>query len=224
MELTECISQHIKQNNELNEELYSLIIFGSYVRGDFIEGVSDIDFYAVLNSEPGVILALRQILEKCSDNMNIREVDVAWSFLSELDDPVNIGWPFKFLTIYQNDFVNNHILVYGNDIVDLLPKYDDDVMIRRRFQRMESSTERYKGNLKMLHIGAGEVIHFMAYCAGFKSLRKKDVYDYLLEIGDREALEIFSAYLDNRGLIFTEEYLIDFIKSRITRFQLRYGM
>ena len=37
----------IKKEAVLREELFSLIVFGSFIRGDFIENQSDLDFYAV---------------------------------------------------------------------------------------------------------------------------------------------------------------------------------
>jgi predicted nucleotidyltransferase len=43
----ECIRRRISDSQELLRNLDSLSLFGSSVRGDYIDGVSDLDFYAV---------------------------------------------------------------------------------------------------------------------------------------------------------------------------------
>jgi predicted nucleotidyltransferase len=133
MGFLECIKAGIEGVDERREELYSLILFGSYVRGDFVEGVSDLDFFAVVNeSHERSIERLRSLLDECMKNIKRREVDLAWSYLEELDDPLNKGYPFNFLTIYQDDFFGNHIVVYGKEIESILPRYDWRELIRWR--------------------------------------------------------------------------------------------
>ena len=43
--IVKCIKNKIEKNEKLKDELYSLILYGSAVRGDFIKGVSDLDFF-----------------------------------------------------------------------------------------------------------------------------------------------------------------------------------
>lgn len=69
----------------------------------------------------------------------------------------------------------------------------------------------------MIHIIAGEVGRLLAILNGAKSLKKNDILEALQKLGDREALEIYRAYLNERKLKFSEEFLIEFIKSRIDR-------
>ena len=38
-----------KKDSVLKDQLFSLIVFGSFIRGDFIENQSDLDIYAVYN-------------------------------------------------------------------------------------------------------------------------------------------------------------------------------
>ncbi|MBO8173917.1 MAG: nucleotidyltransferase domain-containing protein [Thermococcus sp.] len=217
MGFLECIKKQIIQDNRLKNELYSLILYGSFVRGDFLENVSDLDFFAVIIKDESVIPKLRQILEGCTKKINAVEVDLAWEYLENLSDPLRKGVPFKFLTIYQEDFLENHIVVYGKDIANILPKYKFEDLLGWRIERILKLIEGSKGNPKLMHILAGETARLLALINGAKSLRKGDIVNALEKIQDEEALEIYKAYLDGRKLKFDEKFLINFIDSRIEK-------
>jgi len=194
MDFINCIKSGIKGIDELREELHSLILFGSYVRGDFVDGVSDLDFFAVINeSNERCIARLTLLLEVCTKNVKRREVDLAWSYLEELDDPLNKGYPFNFLTIYQDDFLGNRVVVYGEGIDGVFPRYDWRTLIGWRAERLLENLERDRGNPKMLRIGAGQVIRLLALVNGADGIGKDDVLKALEALGDSEALEIFRA-------------------------------
>ncbi|KPU62581.1 nucleotidyltransferase [Thermococcus sp. EP1] len=212
--IIECIKNKIEKNRELRDELYSLILYGSFVRGDFIEGVSDLDFFAVIKDNEKVIASLKIVLEECCANLGAVEIDLAWEYLENLDDPLHKGFPFKFLTIYQQDFLEHHVVIYGDDITSLLPRYYFKDLLKWRIERLLASINKFSGNLKMLHIGAGEVVRLLALIHGARSLRKKEVLRVLEIIGDIEALEIYRAYLNGRELRFSEDYLKEFVRSR----------
>jgi len=218
MNFIKCIKEGINQDPELKELLYSLILFGSFVRGDFLEGVSDLDFFAVIvKRSESTIPKLKRILEECTQEVKATEVDLAWEYLKNLEDPLRKGYPFKFLTIYQEDFLKNHIVVYGKGIEDILPRYNWRKLVRWRAERVLSSLERRRGDLKMLHISAGEVARLLAFLGGAKTLEKNEILEALQKMGDREALEIYQAYLEGRKLKFNEEMLVNFISSRIMK-------
>ena len=213
-----CIKGRINKSNEIKEKLYSLILYGSIIRGDFINGVSDIDFFAVLKEDdPNIIEKLRAILEECCENINAVEVDLAWGDLENIRDPINKGYPFKFLTIYQDDFLKYHKIIYGNEIKDILPRYDWKKLVKWRVKKLLSLIEERRKNPKMLHISAGEIARLLALLNGAKSLSKNDILNKLKEMRDGEALEIYKAYLNGRKLKFKEEYLVNFITSRIKK-------
>ena len=219
MDFIECIREGIEGVDELRAELHSLILFGSYVRGDFIDGVSDLDFFAVLRggSADTIVPRLRAIIEECTEHVRCKLVDLPWERLENLDDPMNKGYPFKFLTFYQGDFVENHVVVYGKDIVNLLPRYDREGLLRWRAERLLSNIERDRDKPEMLRLGAGEVIRLIAFKGGAESIDKVDVKSTLEALGDEEALEIFTAYLDGKELEHTADYWAGFIRSRIKK-------
>ena len=197
--------------------LYSLILYGSLIRGDYLPGTSDVDFFAVFEGgvEPEEVLSkLQPVLEECTKSIQPVEVDIAWEWFSNLRDPLNLGYPYKFLTVYQADFRENHLVVLGEDVVQLLPKYRVEEILPRRLEGILRSLERFSGNTKMLHILAGETARLVAFLNG-SSLGKEDVLRKLEEIGDNETVEIYRFYLDGRRMEFSEEFLRDFIASRV---------
>ena len=219
MYFTECIRDRINQDGDLASGIHSLIVFNSYVRGDFVEGVSDLDFFAVLTGDPKEIMPrLTPIVEECTLGIEKVLLDLPWSRLSEIDDPLNKGVPFKFLTIYQDDFLENHVVVYGKGIEDILPRYDRKELFGWRAERLLNSPERFKDDPKMLRISAGEAIRLMALMYGSKSIGKGDIRATLEAIGDEEAQEIFEAYLDGRNLERSNEYWAEFIASRVRKY------
>lgn len=219
MDFTECIRDRINQDGDLASGIHSLIVFNSYVRGDFVEGVSDLDFFAVLTRDPEEIMPrLTPIVEECTSGIEKVLLDLPWSRLSEIDDPLNKGFPFKFLTVYLDDFLENHVVVYGKGIEDVLPRYDMNVLFRWRAERLLNSPERFKDDTRMLRISAGEAIRLMALMNGAKSIGKGDIRATLESIGDEEALEIFEAYLNGRDLERSNEYWAEFITSRVRKY------
>ena len=219
MDFLKCIRRRIEQDIELKEELYSVIMFGSYVRGDFVDGVSDLDFFAVVKRRhEEIIPKLKIILEECTSDVKRLEVDLPWGYLKNLDDPLNKEYPFKFLTFYQDDFLENHIIVYGKGIEDILPRYDWRNLARWRAEQLLNAPSKFRGNPKMLQLSAGEVARFIALLNGAKSIKKSDILKKLEKLNDREALEIYTAYLNGRELKVKEEFWINFITSRMRKF------
>jgi predicted nucleotidyltransferase len=204
----------------LGKSLYSLILFGSLVRGDFREGVSDIDFFAVVIDD-SIIPTLKSILNECCKDLKIVEIDLAWEYFENISDPLKKGYPFKFLTIYLEDFILNHIVVYGKDIVDLIPRYELRVLVPWRCRIMLWHLDRNRDNPKMLHILAGETARFMGWLH-VKSLHKNDILRALSDLGDKDALSIYVSYLDSRETKHPKDYLVSFITTRVSSIMRQY--
>jgi predicted nucleotidyltransferase len=212
-ELIECIQRKTGRV----PGLHSLILYGSLVRGDFVPGTSDVDFFVVLEEEADpdtVISRLSPVLEECSAPFNPVEVDIAWEWLSNLKDPLRLGYPYKFLTIYQTDFRENHVVILGDEILEYLPEYSLEDLLPARLKGVLNGLEKFRGNLKMMHIQAGEVARLMAYLSG-SSLRKDEVLRALEQIGDEDAIKIYRAYLNGRKMPFPEEFLREFMIKRV---------
>ncbi|WP_297489881.1 nucleotidyltransferase domain-containing protein [Thermococcus sp.] len=217
MALINCIRQKLGRV----PGLYSLILYGSFVRGDYLPGTSDIDFFVVLEdgAKPEEVLSkLRLVLEECSKGLKAVEVDIAWEWLSNLRDPLNLGYPYKFLTVYQADFRENHFVVTGEEVVELLPEYRVEEVLPKRLEVILGNLERdlSSENLKMLHILAGETARLMAFLHG-SSLKKEDVLRKLEELGDEDALKIYRSYLAGRKTEFSGEFLRKFVLKELRK-------
>jgi predicted nucleotidyltransferase len=218
----ECIRLKISEDEGLRRDLHSLILFGSYVRGDFVDGVSDIDFLAVFRAmSEDQLKRLQKILEDCTSNIPRKLVDAPWDLLENLDDPLRKGFPYKFLTFYQRDFIENHLVVYGEEISDLLPRYDRDELLKWRAERLLNSVRRFEGDPEMLKLSAGEVARFLAIANGAEGIAKGAVLSALEVLGDKDALEIYKAYVDGRKLEVDEGFLVEFITSRMRAYLKR---
>jgi predicted nucleotidyltransferase len=221
-DLLECIRLKIRGDEALRRDLHSLILFGSYVRGDFVDGVSDIDFFAVFRAmSEDQLKRLQKILEDCTSGIQRKLVDSPWELLESLDDPLRKGFPYKFLTFYQRDFIENHLVVYGEGISDLLPRYDRDELLTWRSERLLNSVIRFEGDPEMLKLSAGEVARFLAIANGAESIVKQEVLSALVALGDRVALEIYRTYVEGRELEMDKGFLVEFITSRMRAYLKR---
>jgi len=214
-----CVKKRIGDNETLAKRLYSLILFGSYIRGDFIEGVSDLDFFGVFNENTEEsIPKLIEILKECTQGIKYKLIDLPCVTLNDLREPLKQKNPLKFLTFYQEDFLKNHKVVYGEDISNILPSYDKKTLQNARAEQLIRAPQRFKDNPELLLLSAGETARFQAIVNGTKSISKVDIMKTLEKIGDVEALCIYSAYIDGRKIELTREYLSSFIVSRISKF------
>lgn len=205
----------IKKDIVLRDQLFSLIAHGSIIRGDFIENQSDLDIYAVfkkISKEP--ISKLTELIEK-HVKINYRVLDFACSNLEELDDPLTKGYPFKMLISEQEDFKQNHLVLYGNEIMDLIPVYTWDETKHWRAKRLIENIESFKDRPEMMRIGAGQTILFMTREAGATGIGKDETLCVLKKIGDEQAIEIYTAYLEGVELDYPLEFWVGFIKSRL---------
>jgi hypothetical protein len=138
---------------------------------------------------------------------------VCWSLLEELDDPIIKGFPFKILTVYQDDYKENHKLIYGNEIVDLIPSLNQREMIRIRAKSYHKlAAQRIETTI--LKVISGEVIRYMALIHGALSIRKKETYRLMKELADDDALTILKEYHEGREMGHPDEFYYNFIETR----------
>jgi len=120
-----------------------------------------------------VLSKVRPVLEECTESLKPVEVDIAWEWLSNLRDPLNLSYPCKFLTVYQADFREHHLVTVGEEVTGLLPEYSVEEVLLSRLEGILRNLEHdlSPGNLKMLHILAGETSRLTIFLHG-SSLRK----------------------------------------------------
>ena len=221
LSLKDCIRRRVAADPELSG-IHSLVLFGSYVRGDFVPGLSDLDFLVVARNEPPDMDRLKEIIEGCAEGIDYKLVDLPWERLDSLRDPMRLGYGFKFLTIYQRDFLKHHEVVYGEEVAHLIPLYPMDELIRWRTERLADSGKLIEENPDLAPVVAGEVCRLIAVINGAQDISKQSILETLEEAGDEQALEIYEAYVDKRQLNVDREYYLGFIASRIERVKSDY--
>jgi len=216
---TAVVKKDIEGNWPLREALYSLVLFGSAVRGDYTPGLSDIDFLAVLRRPADeAIRELKAMLEEATKSLRPKLVDLPWALVDEVRDPMNKGHPFKFLTFYQRDFLDHHVVVYGEEVAPLLPHLDACQLAAWRAKTLLRNLERFRGDPEMMKLGAGETARFLAVLVGARDISKGEVLRALGELGDVEALAIYRDYVRGSRETWSEEYYRGFVESRLGRF------
>jgi len=214
----ECVREKITADPE-RSKIYSLVLFGSYIRGDFVPGLSDLDILIVVNDELPDLDRLKESIQACAEGIDYKLIDLPWERLENLRNPVNKGYGFKFLTIYLRDFLENHEVVYGEKVSHLLPRYDMDALIRWRTKRLSKYGELIKDRPDMAPVVAGEVCRLMALINGAEDISKQAVLEALRAVGDEQATDIYEEYVKKREPDKGGEYYTEFIESRIRRIE-----
>lgn len=214
-----CTVRRIESEPSLAEQIHSLIRFGSFERGDFIPGQSDLDYFVVFEDDESIYKNVESLLGDCTEATLYREIDLAWEYHENLSNPYD-GVPYKFLTIYQTDFRRHHTLVYGTDICPELPRYDFSEELPRRLDRMERLLAENEDD-RMLRFLAGECARLQAVLDGAPSLRKRDVLATLEDNGRTEAYELYRRYADGE-VPFEPRYYRLFIEEQVARMRTQF--
>jgi predicted nucleotidyltransferase len=222
MSFKECIRERISADPE-SSKIHSIVLFGSYVRGDFIPGLSDLDILVIVGDEAPDMARLSDVIGGCVEGVGHRLLDLPWERLENLRDPINMGYGFKFLTLYLHDFLENHEVVYGEEIAHILPRYDTDTLIKWRTKRLSKSGELIKDRPDMAPVMAGEVCRLMALISGAEGISKQAILDALKAVGDERATDIYESYVKNSKPDKGHEYCIEFIESRIRKIESNLG-
>ena len=205
LSLKDCIRRRVAADPELSG-IHSLVLFGSYVRGDFVPGLSDLDFLVVVRNEPPYMDRLKEIIEGCAEGIKYKLIDLPWERLEDLSDPMRLGYGFKFLTIYQRDFLEHHEVVYGEEVAHLIQLYPMDELVRWRIERLAGSGKLIEENPGLAPVVAGEVSRLIAVINGAQDISKRTILETLEKAGDEQALEIYETYVENRQLNVDREF------------------
>ena len=189
--------------------IYSIVLFGSLVRGDFIDDVSDIDILIVFKNGTSeddinyIIDKLNQVQKRFVYCKNYEALDIAWVFENELPlvhQPTKTF--FKFLTIYAFDFIKYSEVLYGEDFRDNLLVKPPKEWVSKRIARIKLLLKKFRSdnNEKMLMILAGEIIRLAQIVFGFPTIKKDEVFSnfmkYVPDYPEKKlAIEIWNEYL-----------------------------
>jgi len=215
----QCMKRAVMDDPVLRAGVFSLVVFGSYVRGDFKPGVSDLDLFAVLrDDDEAVAERLLGAVKGCVKGMDILLVDMPWMTVDQLRDPIGSGYGFKFLTFYQADFLAHHRVVHGAEVAPLLPRYDPNKLAAWRARRLLENIERFRDSPDLLRVSAGEAAKFLAAVHGEEDISKETVFETLRWLGDEEAYTIYREYVDGVEAHRCTDYYVGFISLRMNAY------
>lgn len=146
----------------------SVILDGSWVRGDFQPGVSDLDLTVTLADHPAslskVVSALTRYFADHSAKFPKRSPgrkplawDIQWQSLAEVDaagqrtlsewsaDDVPAGYPKLWL--YAFDSRLHHTVLYGEDVIERYTRLPPRAFVPIRLERLRRSVEALGGNV-----------------------------------------------------------------------------
>ncbi len=158
-----------------------------------------------------IVDMVRGRLSGCVDTG--QNLDVVWEWKRNLISKPYSGYPFKFLTIYREDFVENHIVLCGGE--PPVPDMPLSRAVHLRIDHLEKALKRRKNDPRALSLLAGEIARHIAYLNG-SSLHKGNVYGTLLRIGDMDGARIYRAYLQG-GAVKDMDFLIRYVEKGIER-------
>ena len=189
-----------------SSKIAAVYLAGSVVRGDFILGVSDIDFFIIYHAKANEAVweeesfqkikqALDAELIQLSENKLYREIDICTLTTGEIThaaiNPENFSFvgPRKYLGIYSFDFVLNTKLLMGEDILQKMVIHKPQQFVSARFASLRSSIESVLGDSLQtkkerdyrLLLLLGELVRLLCITAGVKSLHKEQILNCFRE-------------------------------------------
>lgn len=202
-EIIQTVRTFFDSRNKLRGyHIKSVYIINSLARGDFIQGVSDIDLLIIFDEETEMDSASNTI-KKIS-----RELNSIFSKLttSHFGDIIDIAWeihnnykksPLKCFKYFFDDLVHNNIHIYGPDILQTLnidqptkTEYVEKltVLIKRYFSHKD---------LRQKNLDIGETIRYYLRLIGIKTLDKNKILKKLNQNNQPEILEFYQRYINN---------------------------
>jgi len=118
----------------VKQDVHSFMLYNSLARCDYIPGISDADVLAILKGEGAIETMKKYCMDFCDDNdlahrWQPHETQAKkglyfdlWMFtIDDLPDPSHgrLGIPY-FRELWTHDFIQNAILLFGEDIRDRL--------------------------------------------------------------------------------------------------------
>lgn len=196
-----------KTNSSIQNEIVSVIIDGSVVRGDFIEDSSDIDI-TITTFRKDIDLQIKNNIEETIKNIQkklpIRQYprkpliyDIQWQDINTVKDcgkrmiyewnKDNIPSGYPKLWLYAFDSIKHHIVIYGQDVTQFYTKIEPQYFIPVRMERIRKSAmdlgdrvsdyELNNGGITQIK-NAWEAIRCICISKGLLSIMKNDIFHF----------------------------------------------
>lgn len=173
----------IKINPLIQDEVVSVIIDGSVVRGDFIESSSDIDItITVLNNNMDLYIKnqIEETIKNVQNELPIREYprkpliyDIQWQNIYSVKETGqreihewnsnNIPKGYPKLWLYAFDSIKYHNTIYGQDITGLYTKIPPKYFVPIRIERIMKSVEDLGENISAYELNKSTFARYYRY-------------------------------------------------------------
>ncbi len=212
----------------IKDDIMSVMIDGSIARGDFINGSSDIDItITTVNKEINneIQNKVLETIEDCQKRLPIREYpqkplmyDIHWQDINTVIEcgkrdisewnANNIPEGYPKIWLYAFDTINNHFVIYGEDVTSFYTKINPMEFTSIRMKGLEKSVMSLGNQVSKYDFNNGtitqiksawETIKCVCIEKGLLSVRKTDVFIFCLEnlseFKDMKTIEELYLYL-----------------------------
>lgn len=218
IQLLKCELEKI--NTSIQNEIVSIIIDGSVVRGDFIEDSSDIDITITTfkkNIDSHIKNNIEEVIKNIQEKLPVRQYprkpliyDIQWQDINTVKEcgkrminewnKDNIPSGYPKLWLYAFDSIKHHIVIYGEDITQFYTKIEPQYFVPIRMERIRKSAidlgdrvsdyELGKGGITQIK-NAWETIRCKCISKGLLSIKKNDIFQFSrILFSDTEDFEV----------------------------------
>ncbi|GKX27651.1 hypothetical protein SH1V18_01310 [Vallitalea longa] len=206
----------------LKDEIKSIIIDGSIIRGDFCDGSSDIDITITTSDNiTSVKNKVEEIIRDVQKDLPLRQYprkpliyDIQWQEIDLVEktgkrkindwNSMNIPKGYPKLWLYAFDSIKHHKVIYGQDITDKYTRIPSKHFVPIRIERIANSVSNLGDSVSAYEIENGgitqiknawEAIRCICIANGLESISKKDVYEFAsILFKEKEELDIINDF------------------------------
>jgi predicted nucleotidyltransferase len=205
------------------DDVASIMVDGSLVRGDFLDEASDIDLTITTNKPVNEITKVVEIINICQNKLPKRvwpskplKYDIQWQDIDTVRETGkrsinewsinNIPTGYPRLWLYAFDGMKFHKIIYGDDVTKLYTKISPCDFVPLRLERLkrsvteigssESDYEKSYGAITQVK-NAWETVRAYCLATGLESINKTDVYGHIKKVvTDKELLKTIEILWD----------------------------
>ncbi|MFH1243974.1 MAG: nucleotidyltransferase domain-containing protein [bacterium] len=208
--------QNKLRNTRPFDNVVSIMVDGSLVRGDFLDEASDIDLTITTSKQADEIAGIVELINICQNKLLKRvwpskplKYDIQWQNIYTVRETgkrginewsiSNIPTGYPRLWLYAFDGVKFHKVIYGDDVTKLYTHIPPRDFVSLRLERLkrsvteigssESDYEKNYGAITQVK-NAWETVRVYCLATGLESINKTDVYGHIKKVViDKELLK-----------------------------------
>ncbi len=196
------------KNTRQFDNVVSIMVDGSLIRGDFLDEASDIDLTITTSKPTSEIAKIAEIIDTYQNKLPKRvwphkplKYDIQWQDIETVRETGerdinewsinNIPTGYPRLWLYAFDGIKFHKVIYGDDVTKLYTSIFPRDFVPLRLERLkgsvteigslESEYEKNYGAITQVK-NAWEILRAYCLATGLESINKTDVYDHIKKV------------------------------------------